>query len=382
MLTALMALGLDMYLPAMPAMAEDLQVQASFLQWTVSAFLLGTAVGPLIAGPIADRFGRRILLLSCAAFFVLTSLLCARVSSVEELLALRLIQALAAGASFTVARAALSDLYAGNELARAFSFVMLIMSVGPLIAPAVGSELLAAFGWRSIFVALAVFGAMTFALTFFGLPETLKAEDRRSINPAVVLKGYWEIVSDLRGMAYALVAGLMSAAYFAALAALSFIFIDYYGASPRLFAILFATMGLAAAMSNLINARLLAKFSFITVLFWLLGLAAVDASVLLFNSITGFGGMWGIYACVVFFMGFFQTISNNALAGFLTAFRDRAGTASGVFSSFRFVSGVIGSAVVGALNNGLPWPFGAVAFTSIALAAVIGFTAFRKNESR
>ena len=137
-------LSIDMYLPALPDMARSLDASDAMLQMTVTAFLVGFALGPLVLGPVSDAVGRRAVMLAAIAVFVVASLLCARARSAEELIAYRILQAVSGGSAATLSGAVVNDLFEGDRVARAMSILMLIMSVAPMVAPKQGGQLLVA----------------------------------------------------------------------------------------------------------------------------------------------------------------------------------------------------------------------------------------------
>jgi DHA1 family bicyclomycin/chloramphenicol resistance-like MFS transporter len=371
MQTALMPFAMDMYLPALPEMTQDFATSASMLQWTISAFLLGAVGGPLLAGPLSDSHGRRVWLIGVSVAFTMICLLCSQVRTVEELLLLRVLQSLASGAAFSIARAMLSDLMTGDRLARALSLTMMVMTTAPLIAPTLGGEILTLFGWRSIFIALAVIGSITAIATWLFLPETLAMENRQPFKARTVLRTYAEMLNHARALGLGSIAGFLAAAYFANLAATPFIIIDYHGGSSRLFALFFASAGAMAILANMINAHFVIKIGYANMLAIALGMAMIDTAILFYVTLTDFGGVWGVIACVVWLMGLFQTISSNAMAAFLSLYRTRSGAASAVFTAFRFGFGIAGSAIAGAIYGGQPWTFGLIAFGSICAASIV-----------
>src|SRR5437764_15276664 len=177
-LSAFGPLSIDMYLPALPSLSRDFGTGASQAQFTLSACLLGLALGQTIAGPISDALGRRRPLLLGVAAYALTSLLCVVAPSVFALAGLRFVQGCAGAAGIVIARAVVRDLYSGVAAARFFSLLMLVNGLAPILAPIFGSQLLRVSSWRGVFVTLGVIGALLLAVAAIGLPETLPRERR------------------------------------------------------------------------------------------------------------------------------------------------------------------------------------------------------------
>ncbi|GAA3236480.1 hypothetical protein GCM10020256_55160 [Streptomyces thermocoprophilus] len=173
-LTATPPLAMDMYLPSLPEVTRTLHAPAATVQLTLTACLLGMALGQLVVGPMSDRWGRRRPLLAGLAVYVVATALCALAPTVETLVAFRLAQGLAGAAGIVIARAVVRDLYDGVAMARFFSTLMLISGVAPVVAPLIGGQILRVTDWRGVFVVLTVIGLLLGALVWFRLPETLE----------------------------------------------------------------------------------------------------------------------------------------------------------------------------------------------------------------
>src|SRR3989441_3272854 len=172
-LTAFGPLSIDMYLPALPAIGRDLAASESVIQLTLTACLVGLAVGQIFAGPLSDRLGRRRPLLIGVAGYVLASLMCATAPAAPLLVGFRLLQGLAGAAGIVIARAIVRDLYAGSAAARYFSRLILIFGIAPILAPVLGAQILRFTSWHGIFLALAIVTALLWLGAARALPETL-----------------------------------------------------------------------------------------------------------------------------------------------------------------------------------------------------------------
>jgi len=173
-LTAFGPLSIAMYLPALPAIGRDLGASESAIELTLTASLIGLAVGQLIAGPLSDSWGRRRPVLLGAAGYVLASLLCALAPSAPLLVGFRLLQGLTGGAGIVIARAIVRDMYSGAAAAQYFSRLVLIMGLAPILAPVLGGQLLRVTSWHGIFVALALVSLALLAGAYAGLLETCR----------------------------------------------------------------------------------------------------------------------------------------------------------------------------------------------------------------
>lgn len=177
LLTALGPLSTDMYLPALPTIAQALDASVPATQFTLSAFLIGFACGQFLYGPVSDRVGRRPALAFGLLLFVAATIACALAPSIEVLSAARFLQALGASGPIVLARAIVRDLYEGPRAGRELSRMGTIMGLVPAIAPVLGGLVYQATGWRALFLAIGVFGAILAAVALAGLPETLRRRD-------------------------------------------------------------------------------------------------------------------------------------------------------------------------------------------------------------
>lgn len=198
-LAALAAIGpfaIDTYLPAFPEMASALGATQVEVQQTLTAYMATFAVMVLWHGALADRFGRRRVLIGATLLFALASALCAFATTIEWLWAGRALQGLCGGAGMVVGRAVIRDLYDGAQAQRLMSRVMMIFAIAPAVAPLIGGMLLALAGWRSIFLFLAVFGLVLTYLTWRFLPETLAPEARQGLHPVALGRAYRTVLSS------------------------------------------------------------------------------------------------------------------------------------------------------------------------------------------
>ena len=226
-LSGLTPLSVDMYLPAIPTIAQDLQVSIETVQLTVSTFLAGFALGQLFYGPLADSLGRKPVMLFGLGVFVLASIGCVLANSLPLLLACRLLQALGGAAGSVVVNALLRDLFRDDEFVRAMTLVILTMTLAPLVAPLLGGALLH-IGWRAIFVLLVVLGSLVWGVVAWRLPETLRPELRQPLRPASVLANYGHVLRHRRAMGSLLASTFASAGLFAFISGSPYVYITYF----------------------------------------------------------------------------------------------------------------------------------------------------------
>jgi MFS transporter, DHA1 family, multidrug resistance protein len=356
MLTAFGALSIDMYLPALPAIARDLHTDAAAVQQTLSAFFLGMAVGQILYGPVSDRLGRRPPLIFGCTLYAAACLACAMAPSIGSLIALRFVQALGACAGIVIGRSIVRDLCDPRESARMYSFLMLLMGAAPITAPFIGGQILAAFGWRAIFVGLAGFGVTCLALVLLSLPETLPSERRVGAGLRGAFGAYGRLLCDARMMSFAATSGLASGAMFAYIAGSPFVFIELHGVPPERFGVLFGTNALGLILASQANRWLLRRVESFRIL--RVGVAINAASSLLLVGITvvglgGFPGMLLLLFCCIASHGLVQP---NALALALTPYGRQAGSASALLGATQFVTAAVMGGLVGLLHNGTALP--------------------------
>jgi DHA1 family bicyclomycin/chloramphenicol resistance-like MFS transporter len=232
--------AIDMYLPALPTIAEDLDSSIAGAQMTFTAFFLAFGAAQLLYGPVADWKGRKLPIYFGLGIFVLGSLGCALAPSIGWLTFGRFVQALGASAVMVIPRAIVRDLHTGNEATRLMALIMLVISASPMLAPLAGSLIIEFADWRWIFVALTAIAAVSLALTVFQLPETLPEERRVPIQPRVLLVGTKRLLTNPNFVGLTFIGGFGMASFFIFLASASFVYTGQYGMTPIQFSLAFA----------------------------------------------------------------------------------------------------------------------------------------------
>jgi DHA1 family bicyclomycin/chloramphenicol resistance-like MFS transporter len=351
------SISTDLYLPALPRMAEALGAEQSALELTVSGYLVGFSAGQLLWGPISDRYGRRGPVAVGLIIFVLGAAGCALSTTPGQLIFWRVVQALGASAGVVLARAMVRDLYNRNRAARVLSTLMTVMAVAPLVGPTVGGQILRVADWPAIFWTLVAIGLATL-LALTTIPDTLP-RDRRTVEPmGQVLAGYWGFLGNHRLMGYAAASGFYYMGVFAYVAGTPFAFISYHGLSPQLYGLVFAAGTVGLMVTNLVNLRLVVRVGSDRML-WIgsLGAAASGLLVALVAGI-GLGGIGGLAGALFLFVSMNGFIVANVVSGALASVPARVGAASALVGAIQYGSGVLGSALVGVFANGTPWPLG------------------------
>lgn len=382
-LTALPAVTTDMYLPSLPAVAEDLRASQAAVQFTLSGMLLGGGVGQLVIGPLSDRFGRRLPLIVGISLHVVISLLCSIAPDITTLIVLRVLQGFFNAAAAVVAIAVIRDRFVGSDAARLLSRLMLVIGVAPLFAPTVGQAIAGLWEWRAVFYALALIGAVLVIIVWRFMPETLPVERRRPGHVRDVAGGYWHLLRNVRFMSLAVIPGLGLGVIMSYVVGSPFVFQDQYGLSQAQFALVFALNGVALVLSAQVNAALVRKIAPARLLRSAAVAQLVFALVLVAVAATGFGGVVGLCAALWLVLGTQGMIPANASVLALNNYGHMAGTAAAVIGALQ--SGVAGivSPVVGLLGGDAVSMavvmLGTVFLTVVVLLA--GTPVFRKGGS-
>ncbi len=363
-------ISLDLYLPALPQLAEELEASASGAQLSITACLLGLAVGQLVAGPLSDRYGRRRPLIIGLVLYALTSAACAFAPSVAVLVVLRLLQGLSGAAGLVIARAVARDFFSGRELLIFFSRLILISGLAPVIAPVLGGQLSRVMSWRGIFVVLAAFGLVLLLAGIFGLPESLPPERRTVGGLGTTVRGFRRLLKDRLFVGAAVSAGLAAASMFAYIAGGTFVLQEIYGLSPQGFSFVFGANSVGIMVMGQVASRLARSWSparvlALGLLLNLVGAAALATTVLAHLSL---GFLVASLLVMVSALGLvFPTSTTLALADY----PDQAGTASSLLGLGQYLAGAVAAPLVGVAGSQSAVPLGIVALSASLGAAAV-----------
>jgi MFS transporter, DHA1 family, multidrug resistance protein len=358
-LTMFGPLSLDLYLPALPQLADDLNASASAAQLSITACLIGLAVGQLVAGPLSDRLGRKRPLMIGLVAYLLASVACALAPSVTVLIVLRLIQGLGGAAGIVISRAIARDLYSGSALMIFFSRLLLVAGLAPVLAPILGGQLSRIMSWRGIFGVLAGFGAVLLLAGWFGLNETLPPERRVVGGFRRTLQGYHRLLHDRFFVGCALSSGLAGATLFAYIAGSTFVLQKIYGMSPQGFSFVFGGISLGLVAAAQAGARIALVWPLTRVLALGLIINLLGAASLLVTVISGLpmGVLIGALVVMVCAVGLIFPTA-NALA--MADYPDLAGTASSLQGLSQFLFGAMAAPIVGIAGDQTALPLGIV----------------------
>jgi MFS transporter, DHA1 family, multidrug resistance protein len=378
-LSALGPLTIDMYLPSLPKITEDLHATAASVQLTLTGTLIGLALGQLLVGPLSDAFGRRLPLLAGIGVHVLASVLCVIAPNLAVLGTLRVLQGLGAAAAAVVALAVVRDLYDGLAAAKLLSRLMLVIGVAPILAPTIGGQVLRWSSWHGVFVVLTVVGVAIMTATALILPETLPPAARRNGGVAGTLRDYGRLFTDRVYVGLILVAGLAMAALFAYVSGSSFVFQDQYGMSEQQFAFVFAGGAVGLIAATQFNVRLLRRFTPQQILGGALLAGVAGGLVLLVLATTGIGGLVGVLIPLWFVLAMVGLAMPNAPALALSRHGEAAGTAAALLGAVQFGVGALAAPLVGMLGVGAS-AMAVVVFGGMVAASAVLWVVVRPNR--
>lgn len=355
LLAMLMPLSIDMYLPALPVISAQFGVPAGSAQMTLSTYILGFALGQLLYGPMADSLGRKPVILGGTLVFAAAAVACALAQSIDQLIIMRFLHGLAAAAASVVINALMRDIYPKEEFSRMMSFVMLVTTIAPLVAPMAGGAVLVWFSWHAIFWILALAALLASAMIFFFIDETLPVERRQKFHIRTTIGNFASLFRHKRVLSYMLASGFSFAGMFSFLSAGPFVYNELNHVSPQHFGYYFALNIVFLFVLTIINSRFVRRVGALNMFragLWIQFVMAVWLVVSAFLDV----GFWALVIGVAAFVGCVSMISSNAMAVILDEFPHMAGTASSLAGTFRFGIGAIVGALLSMATFTTAWP--------------------------
>lgn len=366
-------MSIDMYLPGLPVIAADFGADPSAVQFTLASFFIGMALGQVIHGPLADRYGRKLPLYVGLAIFVFASVGCALAPNITILIVLRFAQAVGGCVGVVVARAVVRDRFDAHTSAKVYSLLMLVMGLAPILAPFLGGWVLLFAGWRAIFLALALFGLACLIGVWRYLPETRPANAAASGGIGAALRGYGAILRDRRFTGYALAGGFAQAGMFAYITGSPHVFIDLYGVPAHHYGWLFGLNALGLIASSQYNRRLLRHESADSILRRANRWTVFAGLLLLAVAVLGWGGLPALLVPLFVYLVSIGFTAPNAMANALAHQGARAGSASALIGTLQFGVATVASTLVGLLGHGSALPMATV----IAGCGLLAYGAYR-----
>jgi DHA1 family bicyclomycin/chloramphenicol resistance-like MFS transporter len=370
MLSTFGPISLDLYLPALPQLAAELQASTSAAQLTITACLIGLAVGQVVAGPLSDRFGRKRPLMIGLVAYALASLACAFAWSISVLLLLRLVQGLAGAAGIVIARAVARDLHEGRQLVIFFSRLVLVSGLAPVIAPVLGGQLTRIMTWRGIFGVLAGIGVVLVLAGWLGLKESLPPEKRVAGGVVATLRGFGLLVKDRFFLGVALAAGLAGASMFAYIAGGTFVLQRIYGLSPQGFSLAFGVNSVGIMTAAQVSGRLTRRMSPVRVLTAGLMVNLAGSLCLAVSVLLGLALPF-LLASLFVMVSAIGLILPTSTALALSNYPERAGTASALLGLLQYLVGGLAAPLVGLAGEKTAVPLGLVTCSASLGACLI-----------
>lgn len=380
LLAALVALGplsVDMYIPALPSMVATLNTDISHIHLTLSTYLTGFSVFHLVCGPLADRIGRKPVLLGGTVLFVLACIGCSLASTVEELIIYRFLQGVGACVGPTLARTVTRDIFGPTRAARALSLIAMLMALAPAVAPTLGAVLLVWLPWSAIFIFLALYGIAMIVLIQIFLAETLPQV--QSLHPLAIARNYAELLRNPLYMAATLTGAMIYAGLMTYISCASFVYIDMLGVPVQYFGFIFLSSVLGYMLGSALSARL--SRSFVPEQTVLLGavLAATASATMLAGSAIWPINIWMLLLPMIMYSAGMGLLLPNAMAVALRPFPHIAGTASALMGFVQMGLSACATALIGQFLRDTPLPMIHFMLVITLLCLALGALVYRRR---
>ena len=382
-ISVLPPLAIDMALPSLPDLQAEFRASAAQTAAVISIFIAGFSTAPILIGPLADRYGRKPVMLGGLGLFTLCALGCALAPSIAVLLTLRLFQGLGAGAVGILPRAIIRDRFEGRQARMQLAAVSIVFSVAPLIAPTIGAGILAIGDWRTIFAALVVVGVLVTALSAVVMRESHPRDKRRSLRPAAVIDGYRRGLTNPMCLGFSIIGGMVFAGLFAYVNTSPLLFMQGFGVSQRGFAGLFAITASGVIVGSSLNTWLINRHArpravIDVALCLILGVSLTMVAA----GLVGVRSVFVVAGLVMVYISTFGLIFPNAVHEAIHPLPEIAGVASAVVQSVQMLFGALGGIVAAALySDGSPLSIGIVMSAGSICAVSIYFGWLRKRVS-
>lgn len=368
LLAAAVALGplaTDMYLPALPQIGNDFGTGTSQVQLTLSLYMVGFAFAQLVCGPLADRFGRKPIMIGGFVVFAVASIGCALASNIETLILCRFLQALGGSAGPVLGRAAIRDIYTPRDAAKIMAILASIMALAPAVAPTLGGLMVAGLGWHSIFLVLTGYALIMVVVVTFGIPEPMRPEYRQPLKLCSLLRNYRVIGTDKSFLGYTLTNALIFSGLFTFLSGSSFVLIDFLGVPPEKFGLYFAGIVVGYVTGNLSAIRLGSRLVPDQILVRGLTISVAAGSLMVALALAKVFNVWAVILPQALFMVGIGMVMPQTMAGAMANFPRMAGSASALFGFAQMAIAASAGMLVGHLHDG----------TSLVMATIIAICA-------
>jgi len=376
-IVAITPLAIDMYLPAMLVIANDLNTSMPNVQISLSIYLAGYALGMLFFGPIADQIGRRKLARIGLSLFGLSSLALAFTTEVHTFWLLRAVQAFTGAAATVVVPGIIRHIYQKNT-AKGMSYVSMIMMIAPLLAPSIGSVILGFSVWSTIFIVLA---AYSFVILLFVqrylIDIPIFKNDRKGLS--LFFSSYKVVLSNPHARADILSSMFVSFGFFCFLTSVPYIYLDLFKVSEQLFGLLFAFNVMALMFGNFLNTRVVPRIGSRKMLYYGLMCGFISGTALLSFSVLHLS-LYFIVAAIAPLMMSLGIIASNADSLILMKFEQNTGTATAVIGTLRFGSGALVGPILAVMHAQSAVPFSSLMFSAVVLTILVQLIHYFKDK--
>ena len=383
LLTSLGPLSIDMYLPALPQMAQDFGVSTQMVANTLPAYFLGLALGQLIYGPLSDRIGRKTPLYFGLTLYVVASLLCIFAVNEWSLIAARILQAVGGCVGVVIARAAIRDRLDMQASAQAFASMMIVMGIAPVIAPSLGAVVLKFFAWQAVFGFLMLIGLICLVCVHFFFKESLPAERRLKLNVAQIIQLYGSIFKD-PSFKWPMLAGCFSGGIlFCYISSSAAVLMDDYGLTQQQFAYAFGLNAFGIMLLSTLNKKLGHQFSVLNRLKIGSLIQLLGASILFSAGLIGHSPLWVVLIGMFWAVAGIGFTGPNAMALAMAEQGAQAGTASAIMGSMQFACGLLGGVILNFLvwNSLLNMGVLMLIFVGVTLLCILQLSRQLQNRS-
>ena len=371
LLSAIGPFSIDMYLPGFPAIAADLQTTVDAVSYSLASFFIGVSFGQLICGPLLDRFGRRIVLIVGLMSYLVASVGCAMSTSIEMLIGFRLLQALGGCVGMVAPRAIVRDLFPVEENAKIFSLLILVLAISPILAPTVGSYVIALLGWNYVFIVLTLLASLILMAVIFWLPESRQPDPTFSLRPKPIVASFLRVMKEPQFYTYAMAGGIASASLFAYLSGSPFVFMNLYGVTEQQYGWIFAIIAMGLIGSSQLNNVMLKKYSSEQIMKTVLIMQTWIGIVLVSATLLGVLGLFSTILLIFLFLSCQGFSFPNSAALSMAPFTKEAGSASALMGAIQMGLGSLAAALVGLLNAQSAIPMTAVMATCTLMGLII-----------
>ncbi len=369
LLSAVGPFAIDMYLPALPNVADDLDTTIASVQLTLTAYFIAFGVAQLVYGPLADQIGRKPPLYIGLCIFLVGSLGCAFAPSIGALVAFRFVQGLGAAVVMVIPRAIIRDMHTGPDATRMMALIMLVISISPMLAPLAGSGVIYIADWRAIFALLGGAAVLSLCLTGFMLPETLAKEHRVPINLKNLARGTKTLLLDRGFMMLTLIGGAGLASFFVFIASASFVYTGQFGMSPVEFSLAFAVNAVGFFAASQLAAPVGERLGMIRAISGAVSGFMIFSVLLAGLTLAGFGTLPVIIALLFLANACLGLVFPTTMVMALEDHGDIAGLASSLGGTLQMVAGGVAVMLAGPFFDGSATPM----VIAIAICSIIAF---------